>query len=74
MLGGKHGGKSVASKEFRRPQSEDFEIMEQGTKVGTVRIKPSGILWKPKGKHSWFGLTVEEFSKLAEKHGKEQDK
>ncbi|KUR72344.1 hypothetical protein AQZ52_03505 [Novosphingobium fuchskuhlense] len=64
---------SYGKKEIRRSKSEDFEIIEEeGGKVGTVRIKPSGILWKPKGKHKWLGVSVEEFAEFAEKNGKEQ--
>lgn len=62
----------MAKKEIRRGQSEDFEIVENGSKVGTVRIKPSGILWKSSGKHSWYGVTVEQFAEFAEKFGKKQ--
>jgi hypothetical protein len=64
----------MAKKSIRRSQSEDFEIVENNRKVGTVRIKPSGILWKPKGKQKWFGISVEDFSNFAEKQGKEQSK
>ena len=64
----------MAKKSIRRPDSEDFEIMEDNKKAGTIRIKPSGILWKPKGKQSFFGVTVEEFAEFAEQNGKKQDK
>lgn len=60
------------AKEIKRAQSEDFEIYEDGNKVGTVRIKPSGILWKAKGKQSWFGVSLEKFAEFAVQHGKEQ--
>ncbi len=46
---------------------EDFKILEDGATVGTIRINPSGIRWKPKGKHSWLKVTIEEFAELAEK-------
>ena len=63
----------MAKKVIRRSVSEDFEIIEEGGgKIGTVRIKPSGLLWKPKGKQKWLGLSVEQFAEFAEKSGKEQ--
>ena len=64
----------MAKKTIKRSQSEDFEIVEDDGKVGTVRIKPSGILWKAKGKHKWIGVTVEQFAAFAEENGKEQEK
>ena len=64
----------MAKKEFRRAQIEDFDIVEVGAVVGTVRIKPSGILWRAKGKHSWMGVTVEQFAEFPEKNGKSQVK
>lgn len=63
----------MARKTIQRAQSEDLSIMEDGVKIGTIRIKPSGILWKPKGKRNWFGLTLDKFGALAEEHGRKQD-
>ena len=48
----------MARLSIRRPESEDFDIVSEGKMVGSVRIKPSGILWRPKGKHSWFGVSI----------------
>lgn len=64
----------MAMKTVQRAKYEDFEIMENKAKVGTIRVKPSGILWKPKGKQAWFRISVEEFSEYAEKNGTEQKK
>jgi hypothetical protein len=69
----------MAKKSLRRPEIEDFDIMEPDANgkpavVGTVRVKPSGILWRPKGKHSFFGVTVEQFAEFAEKNGRKQAK
>lgn len=66
----------MAKKSIKRSVSEDFVIMEEGNgKVGTIRIKPSGILWKPKGKSAkWFSVTVEEFAKFAKKKNKTVEK
>lgn len=40
------------------------EVIQDGNgkKVGTVRIKPSGVLWKPAGKHNFYGVTIAKFS------------
>lgn len=64
----------MAKKSIRRPLFEEFEITEDGSVIGTIRIKPSGILWSPKGKHSWFGVSVEQFAEFAEANGKKQKK
>lgn len=45
---------------------EDFKIMEDDATVGTIRIKPSGLLWKARGKHSWLKVSIEDFAALAE--------
>lgn len=31
--------------------------------IGTIRIKPSGILWKPSGKGSYLSVSLEVFHK-----------
>jgi hypothetical protein len=62
------------AKQLSRPEFEDFEIKDGGAVVGWVRIKASGILWKPKGKHSWHRVSIEDFSAYAEEHGTKQDK
>ena len=33
-----------------------------GTAVGTIRLKPSGVLWKPKGAHSFYRVSLDHFS------------
>ncbi len=62
------------AKSLRRPEFEDFEITDGGKVVGSVRVKPSGILWKPKGKQSWHRLSIEQFADYAERHGTKQKK
>ena len=62
------------AKQLTRPEFEDFEIRDAGKVVGWVRVKASGILWKPKGKHSWHRITIEEFAAHAEKPGTKQKK
>mgnify|MGYP001430232904 CR=1 FL=1 len=61
--------------EFRPRKYEDFEIVdENGVVVGHVRVKPSGVLWAPKGAHVWHGLTIKKFGDLAIGHGTRQKK
>ena len=69
----------MAKKTVRRAEFEDFDIMEPNANgkesvVGTVRVKPSGILWRSKGKHTFFGVSVEQFAEFAEQNGKKQVK
>ncbi|SER56822.1 hypothetical protein SAMN05216548_1268 [Faunimonas pinastri] len=64
----------MGKKTIQRAQSEDFEILEDGKKIGTVRVKASGLLWSPKGKHSWFRVSVEQFAEFAEESGTPQKK
>jgi hypothetical protein len=55
---------------FKARVASDFEIVNNGATVGWIRVKPSGVLWGPKGKHNiWHRLDIEQFAKLAKKHG-----
>jgi hypothetical protein len=60
--------------EFKRPEFYDHEIVSEAGKVGDVRIKPSGILWSPKGAHKWFRASLEDFAAWIEANGTEQKK
>lgn len=62
------------AKKLHRPEFEDFEIRDGGAVVGMIRVKASGLSWKPKGKHEWRRVTVEQFAKFAEEHGTKQKK
>jgi hypothetical protein len=62
------------AKEFKVPKFQDFEIVENGEVVGAVRVKASGILWSPKGEHSWYGVTLKQFGDYATANGKKQKK
>ena len=39
----------------------EFEDAANGGKVGTLRIKPSSILWKPKGAHKFHSVSLDDF-------------
>ena len=62
------------AKELVRPEFEDFVIKEGGKVVGKIRVKASGIAWKPKSKQSWYRVSIEDFAAYAEKNGTQQSK
>jgi hypothetical protein len=49
---------------FGAPESYDHTIYDKATgkKVGELRIKPSSILWKPKGAHKYFTVPLGDFA------------
>jgi hypothetical protein len=62
------------AKEFKVPKFQDFEIVDNGEVVGALRVKASGIMWSPKGEHSWYGVTMSQFGDFAVNQGKKQKK
>ena len=63
----------MAGNKFDWPKHEDHGVLDSGgAVVGEVRIKPSGILWRPKGSHSWYRVTLEQFADFAVKSGTKQ--
>ena len=51
------------------------EIVDgQNKVVGHVRVKPSGILWSPKNRKDWFGVSLDAFAEFMEANGKKQSK
>jgi hypothetical protein len=71
-LYGKIPWRQPVAKEFRASECADFTIVEDGQVFGKIRLKPSGILWRPKGKRSWYGVTIEAFADYAEQNGQIQ--
>lgn len=65
---------------FRRakplsPKFHDFTILDAASsKVGEIRVKPSGVLWAPKGAHEWYGVDLDTFKNFMETQGKRQKK
>jgi hypothetical protein len=60
----------AAKYKFLEQQAYDFVIANTAndTAVGTLRVKPSTILWKPKGakgKTPWFSVGLDDFAKWA---------
>jgi hypothetical protein len=61
--------------QFAPRKFEDFEIVDKRKKrVGFIRVKPSGVLWAPKGSRKWFGVSLRTFRDYMEENGKRQDK
>ena len=40
---------------------EESVVNENGNAVGKIRIKPSGILWKPKGQQKFYAVPLAKF-------------
>jgi len=49
---------------FATPAHLEEEILDEaGKKIGTIRVKPVSILWKPKGQSKFFSVDLETFTK-----------
>ncbi len=49
---------------FVRPVYEDHVIAdEECSQIGTLRIKPSSILWKPAHNRKFYKVTLETFTR-----------
>lgn len=57
------------TKTFKAPVSQDFEIQEGGRILGFLRVRPSGILWKPRGQQRWRRVSIEDFADYATRNG-----
>jgi len=55
---------------FKRLKVQVFTIVDSKKKdVGSVRIEPEAVSWKPAGASQWHRLTMKEFGNLAVQHG-----
>jgi hypothetical protein len=57
--------------------SHTFKIIEDGEVIGTLRVKATNLLWRPKnakGPKSWHGVPPERFGRFAVKNGTPMDK
>lgn len=50
--------------EFSRPDHYDHEILgkSDGKKIGTLRVKPIGLLWKPANQQDFLSVTLDQFT------------
>lgn|GEM_PF-1302052 len=68
-------GTIMSVNSFRPRKFEEHEIVDgQNKVVGHVRVKPSGILWSPKNRKDWFGVSLDAFAEFMEANGKKQSK
>lgn len=50
------------SNQFVSPDYVEHTIAHtDGTKKGTLRVKPSSVLWKPAGAHTFFSVSLADF-------------
>ena len=54
---------------FKRLKVQVFTIVDNKKEVGSVRIEPEAVSWKPAGANQWHRLTMKEFGNLAVQHG-----
>ena len=65
----------MANNNFKPQKFVDHEIVDSdGEMVGTLRVKPSGILWSPKDAKKWRRVTLENFAAFMEENGTFQEK
>jgi len=65
------------AKTFGLAVSQDYQILEGGQVFGTLRVRPSGLLWKPKGAKgakAWFSIRIEDFADFAIRRGAKADR
>ena len=55
---------------FKRHKIQVLTILDgQKKEVGSVRVEPGEISWKPAGQSRWYSLPIQDFGKLAVAHG-----
>jgi len=49
--------------QFSRPMCVDHEIISaSGQKIGLLRVKPSGLLWKPVNQQKFYSISLDQFT------------
>jgi hypothetical protein len=59
-------------KRFREGEYYEHVIVEDtqaAAKVGTIRIKPVSVLWKPKSAQKYYSVSIEAFDAWIREHG-----
>jgi hypothetical protein len=55
---------------FKRLKVQVLTILDdQKKEIGSVRIEPGEIAWRPAGQSGWYTLPIRDFGKLAVGHG-----
>ena len=65
------------NKQFGSPQNYDHEIQDlKGKKIGTVRVKPTGIAWKPRNARKFYSVSLDKFTEwiMGDESGARQTK
>ena len=62
----------ASKNKFVAAESYDFQIADANGAgiIGKLRVKPSSILWKPKGEHKFFSIPLGSFAKWIKRKGK----
>ena len=48
---------------FTTPEYIEQEIVDaKGNKVGTIRLRPSGVLWRPAGTNKFHSVSLQDFT------------
>jgi hypothetical protein len=48
---------------FEQPKHIEERILDgDGRKIGTIRIKPSGVLWKPRHDRKFYAVALSRFA------------
>jgi hypothetical protein len=52
------------TKQFARPEYQDHDIQKNssGQKIGTIRVKPVSVLWKPANAPKFYSVSLEKFA------------
>jgi hypothetical protein len=51
------------TKQFASPVYQDHEIQaSSGQKIGTMRVKPVSVLWKPANAPKFYSVSLEKFT------------
>jgi hypothetical protein len=48
---------------------EEVIVDEDGTVIGTIRIKPSSVLWKPANAQKFFAVPLDKFAEWIASNG-----
>ena len=56
---------------FDKPTYYDHKIMDSNGVVGTIRIKPSGVLWKGLSQQNFSRVSLEKFIEWISQNGEE---
>lgn len=55
---------------FRAATSQDFTIVDPDNRVvGHLRVKPNGVLWRPRDRQRWHRVTLDQFANFAIENG-----